>query len=67
MAIVQGNIQYDATYYLGTTVVHVVAPPPLTVAGKEKMLREFYYHAWNAWNLLSAQERLTINADYDAK
>lgn len=58
---------YDATYHLGNTVVHVVAPPPMTEAEKEKILYEFYYHAWNAWNSLTVEERLKINAEYGEK
>jgi hypothetical protein len=46
MANTQRKPPYDATYHLGNTVVHVVAPPPMTEAEKEKILYEFYYHAW---------------------
>lgn len=59
--------KYDATYYskTGKAVIHVIAPPPMTEEAKEKILREFYRHAWNAWNLLPVEERLRINAEYD--
>jgi hypothetical protein len=67
MANAQEKPKYDATYHLGNTVVHVVAPPPMTEEAKEKILRELYHHAWNAWNLLSVEERLKINAEYDKK
>lgn len=59
--------KYDATYYLGNTVVHVVAPPPMSEEEKEKILREFYLHAWNAWNSIPIEERLRINAEWNAK
>ncbi len=67
MANDQEKVKYDATYHLGNTVVHVVAPPPMTEAEKEKILREFYHHAWNAWNSMPVEERLKMNAEYDAK
>lgn len=56
--------KYDATYYLGNTVVHIVSPPPMTDEEKEEVLREYRYHAWEAWNKLSVEERLRINAEY---
>jgi hypothetical protein len=55
--------KYDATYLLGNTVVHVVAPPPMTEDEKEKILSQFYRHAWNIWNSLPVDERLRINAE----
>jgi hypothetical protein len=67
MANVQEKTKYDATYHLGNTVVHVVAPPPMIEAEKEKILREFYHHAWNAWNSMSVEERLKINSENDKK
>lgn len=59
--------KYDATYYLENTIVHVVAPPSMTTAEKERVLRELYRHAWDIWNLLPVEERLRINAEYDRK
>ena len=67
MANDQEKAKYDATYHLGNTVVHVVAPPPMSEAEKEKILREFYHHAWNAWNSMPVEERLKMNAEYDTK
>ncbi len=56
--------KYDATYHFGKVVVHVVAPPPMTEEKKQKILAEFYKHAWTAWNDLPVEQRLKINAQY---
>jgi len=55
--------QYDATYHLGNTLIHVVAPPPMTKEEKDEVLREFYRHAWNAWSSITVEERLRINSE----
>jgi hypothetical protein len=59
--------KYDATYQLGNTTVHIVAPPPLTEEEKAKRIREYYIAGWNAWNSLPVEERLRINAEYEKK
>jgi hypothetical protein len=63
----QEVIKYDVTYHLGNTVVHVVAPLPMTEDEKEEILLDFYNHAWSAWNSLSIEERLKINSECDLK
>lgn len=40
------NKDYAATYHFGNTVVHVVAPPPMTPEEKQKKVDEFYKAAW---------------------
>lgn len=55
--------QYDVTYCSknGKSVVHVVAPPPMTAEELEKRIREFHYAGWKAWNSLSVDKRLMLN------
>lgn len=38
--------KYDATYRIGRTTVHVVAPPPMTQEEIDKVLDEVYAAAW---------------------
>lgn len=38
--------KYAATYHYGETVVHVVAPPPMTEEEKNKILREYHLAGW---------------------
>lgn len=59
--------KYDATYKLGNTTVHVVAPPLISEEEKERRLREYYLAGWSAWNSLSVEERLRINAEYEKR
>jgi hypothetical protein len=40
------NEEYAATYHFGNTVVHVVAPPPMTPEEKQKKVDAFYEAAW---------------------
>ncbi|MBP2626311.1 MAG: hypothetical protein H6Q68_1022 [Firmicutes bacterium] len=67
MAIAKEKPKYAATYLLGNTVVHVIAPPPMTEAKKEKILRELQQSEWEAWNLMPVEERLKANADWAAE
>lgn len=57
--------KYAATYKFGKTTVNIVAPPPMSEAEKEKVLREIHFAAWTAWNSLSVEERLKINLGVD--
>lgn len=59
--------KYDATYHLGNTVVHVIAPPPMTEEQKQAIIADWHHAAWEAWNLLPVEERLRINAEYEEK
>lgn len=54
--------KYDATYKFRKAVVHVVAPAAMTEEEKQKRICEFHHAAWEAWNSLSEQKRLEINA-----
>lgn len=54
--------KYAATYYSGKVVINIVAPPPMSEEKIQKILAEFYKYAWTAWNDLSVEERLRINA-----
>lgn len=62
-------VQYAATYrFPGRKgVVHVVAPPPMTEAEKERIVCAYYEACWAAWNSLSVEERLKINAECEAE
>jgi hypothetical protein len=40
------NEKYAATYHFGNTVVHVVAPPPMTPEEKKRRVDAFYKAAW---------------------
>lgn len=61
------ELKYAATYrFTGSkTVVHVVAPPAMTEAERNKLIYEFHLAAWAAWNMLSVEERLKINLGVD--
>lgn len=56
--------EYDATYQFGKVTVQVVAPPPLTAEARLEIVRQAHLAAWEAWNLLPAERRLTINAQF---
>lgn len=55
--------KYDATYHskAGDSIVHVVAPGPMSEEELEKRIREFHHAGWKAWNSLSIQKRLLLN------
>lgn len=38
---------YDATYEIGNTVVHIVAPPKKTQAEVDQILKEFHRCGWS--------------------
>lgn len=59
--------KYDATYKLGNTTVHIVAPAPMSEEEKEKRVQEFYLAGWSAWNSLPVEERLRINKRHEEK
>lgn len=41
-----GKRKYDATYKLGKTIVHIIAPPPMIEEEKEKILHDFHMAGW---------------------
>lgn len=59
--------KYDATYHFGKTVVHIVAPPPMTDEAKEKILRELQLVEWKVWNKFSVEKRLRLNEEWAAE
>lgn len=59
--------KYAATYKFGNTVVHVVAPPPMTEARKKQILADFNRANWRAWNSLSDETKLRLNAEAEAE
>ena len=38
--------KYAATYQMGNTVVHVVAPPPMSEEEKNDILKKFHLAGW---------------------
>ncbi|MFA6809251.1 MAG: hypothetical protein WCR27_09700 [Eubacteriales bacterium] len=42
-------MEYDATYKIGNTTVHVVAPPPMTEEEKQRILKEFHQAGYEIW------------------
>ncbi|MDF2570521.1 MAG: hypothetical protein K0R55_2125 [Sporomusa sp.] len=58
---------YAATYrFQGSkTVVHIVAPPPVTEEERDIILRGFHLAAWAAWNSLTDEERSKLNLGVD--
>ncbi|MDT8901877.1 hypothetical protein [Anaeroselena agilis] len=55
--------KYAATYKFGNTVVHVVAPPPMTEERKKQILADFHHASWAVWNSLSDETKLRLNAE----
>ncbi|WP_211274646.1 hypothetical protein [Anaerobacillus arseniciselenatis] len=53
--------KYAATYQLGKTTVHVVAPEPMSKEEHEQRVREFHLAGWAIWNALPVEQRLSIN------
>lgn len=60
--------EYAATYrFKGSkAVVHVVAPPPMSEAEKEKILKGVYAAFWACWDSIPVEEQLRINAECEA-
>lgn len=59
--------KYDATYKIGKTTVHVVAPPPMSEEKRERILNEYHYAGWAIWNSLSDEEKLRINEEEEKR
>lgn len=47
----------------GKSVVHIVAPSPMTAEELEKRIKEFHYVGWKAWDSLSMEKRLILNRE----
>ncbi|MBU8905564.1 hypothetical protein [Desertibacillus haloalkaliphilus] len=58
--------KYDATYKLGKTTVHVVAPEPMSEEERYKRVREFHLAGWSIWNDLSTEKKLELNKEATA-
>lgn len=59
--------KYAATYKIGKTTVHVVAPPPMPEEEKQKVLHDFYLAGWAAWNSLTREEQLELNVEAETE
>ena len=59
--------KYDATYKFGKSIVQVVAPPPMTEEQKEKVLCGWRRAFWVAWDSLSEEDKLALNAEERAE
>lgn len=55
--------KYDATYKFGNTLVHVVAPSPMTEEEKNRILKEYEQAGWDIWKSLSIEEQIQINKE----
>ncbi|WP_156478583.1 hypothetical protein [Anaerosporomusa subterranea] len=58
---------YAATYKLGKTTVNVVAPPPMTEEQKEQVLCGWRRAFWAAWDSLSDEDKLALNAEAEVE
>lgn len=54
-------MEYDATYKIGKTTVHVVAPKGMSEEEKQRILAEFHKAGWAIWNSLPLEKREEIN------
>ncbi|MBS4535357.1 hypothetical protein GOQ29_06965 [Clostridium sp. D2Q-14] len=60
--------KYAATYKIGNSIVHIIAPDPNMPKEKiERIRREMREIGWEIWNELSYEEKLKINAEYENK
>lgn len=60
-------MKYDATYQFGKTTVHIAAPPGMTAEQIDSVLKDHDRIFWYWWNSLSAEEKLRINAECQAR
>ena len=63
-------MKYDAEYRggkYGNTIVRVVAPPPMTDEQKEQVLNGWRRAFWAAWDSLSDEDRLALNAEAEGE
>jgi len=63
--MVQAKGQYDATYRLGNTTVHIVAPPPMTEQQIENILAGYDRIFWCWWESLTAKDQMRINNELE--
>lgn len=54
---VDGELNYDATYHFGNTVVHVVSPEIKTPEEIDKVLEEYHRAGWDIWNELLKKKK----------
>lgn len=59
--VVDKEKTYDATYYFGNTVVHVVAPESKTPEEIEKILEAHHKAGWEIWNDILEREGKKTN------
>jgi hypothetical protein len=55
--------KYAATYKFGNTTVNIVEPPPISEEEKQKIIHDFHLAGWAAWNSLTREEQLALNAE----
>lgn len=58
---------YAATHILGRTTLNIVAPPQMTEADKEYILNGWRQAFWAAWDSLSDEDKLALNAEAEAE
>ncbi|GAE31632.1 hypothetical protein [Halalkalibacter hemicellulosilyticus] len=54
---------YDATYKLGKTVVHVISPGELTPEELQKRIKDYHLAGWSAWNSLTPEQQKALNKE----
>lgn len=54
-------MEYDATYKIGKSTVHVVAPKGMSDEEIEKVMAEFHRAGWAIWNSFSTEKKQEIN------
>jgi hypothetical protein len=55
-ASMKKNQKYAATYEIGQTKIHVVAPPPMSEEEKEEILRSFHLVGWSILEEMGSKE-----------
>lgn len=53
--------KYDATYQIGKTIVHVVAPKDVSKDEMQSRIRDLHLAGWAIWNSLPREKQLEIN------
>jgi dTDP-4-amino-4,6-dideoxygalactose transaminase len=56
-ASVKKKTEYAATYHFGNTVVHIVAPPPMSEEQVNKILKEHHRIGWSILEELEEKKR----------
>jgi hypothetical protein len=50
------NEEFATTYSIGNTIIHIVAPPPMTEEEVEKVLAEYHSVGWSIIDELNEKQ-----------